>query len=446
MKPSLKFQVIFLTLCLILTNNSWGQWIQQQFPSNEGLYKIRFVNEMTGWVIGSNFIYKTSDGGINWEPQDSTFGGGWGYALCPIDENIAFYASYNSKNKPKTQGIRSTVDGGKTWKTVDSKEFYYLEIEFVSNQTGYAAGCDTNYKALIQKTTDGGATWSLVANQFSPSKDEITGISFIDDKTGWAVSYDGYVFQTVDGGQQWTCLDSIRTAAVYGNPPMRDIEFVTADSGWAVGGISGGMTIARTITGGKGWIINVSHGSSLQEVTFLTSKVGWICGQNNVCPFIAITTDGGISWQDQTPRNLNLTGVQSVSIINETTGWAVGLNFVSKTSIILKIGSPVSVETNRNDFVNLPDQIVLEQNYPNPFNLATQIDYKIIKPSHVALKIYSLNGTAIKTLIDNDHESGNKSVVWDGKDNLGRSVPSGIYIYKIESGNFIVARKMILVK
>lgn len=55
------------------------------------------------------------------------------------------------------------------------------------------------------------------------------------------------------------------------------------------------MTIARTVTGGKGWVIDVIGGSSLREVHFATSKIGWICGESNARPFIAKTVDGGLS-------------------------------------------------------------------------------------------------------------------------------------------------------
>jgi len=115
----------------------------------------------------------------------------------------------------------------------------------------------------------------------------------------------------VNGGEHWSFLDSIRVSSVAAArfKPIRDIKFVTADSGWAIGGLSGVMVIARTTNSGTDWDTPQGIGSSLQEVTFLNNKLGWICGQSNSYPFIAMTTHGGMSWQDQTPRDPVVRGV-----------------------------------------------------------------------------------------------------------------------------------------
>lgn len=321
-----------------------------------------------------------------------------------------------------------------------------MEIEFVNDQIGYAAGGDSgSYKPLIQKTVDGGMTWTLSSDQFSPAKNEITGISFINEQMGWAITYDGYVFQTLDGGNHWSCIDSIRTTLVTGNPPMRDIEFVSADSGWAVGGIAGGMTIARTVTGGKGWIIDVHGGSSLREIHFVTSKIGWICGESNARPFIAKTVDGGLSWEDQTPQINGIVGVQSISIVNQTHGFAAAHKSINRIPIVLTMSNPVSVDLNR-DHITRPDWTVLLNNYPNPFNPDTRINYILNTPSEVSLKIYNVNGEEIITLVSGHQQPGAKTVHWDGRDNQGRMMPSGIYICRLQAGDFVIARKMSLVK
>ncbi len=75
----------------------------------------------------------------------------------------------------------------------------------------------------------------------------------------------------------------------------------------------------------------------------------------------------------------------------------------------------------------------LMKNYPNPFNSATTIEYNLQKSSKVILKIYNTLGQEVRTLIDKFQSYGIKSVVWDGMDNSGKKVSSGVYVYRIQS-------------
>ena len=93
-----------------------------------------------------------------------------------------------------------------------------------------------------------------------------------------------------------------------------------------------------------------------------------------------------------------------------------------------------------------PIEYSLRQNYPNPFNPATTIRYSVQQASHVELKIYDSLGRLIKTLVDELKNSGEYTVAWDAKNNFGRAVPSGVYYYRIETGEFTSAKKMIYVK
>lgn len=88
----------------------------------------------------------------------------------------------------------------------------------------------------------------------------------------------------------------------------------------------------------------------------------------------------------------------------------------------------------------------LEQNYPNPFNPSTIISYNIAKSGNVKLQVYDILGREIKTLINKEQNPGNYNITWDGKDNFGYSLPSGIYLYSIISGDFILTKKMVLIK
>lgn len=96
--------------------------------------------------------------------------------------------------------------------------------------------------------------------------------------------------------------------------------------------------------------------------------------------------------------------------------------------------------------MNIPEEFSLEQNYPNPFNPETTIRFQLPNSADVHLAIYNILGQEVRVLIDKNMELGFHSVVWDGRDNSGNLVTSGIYYYRIRSENFSDLRKMLLMK
>jgi hypothetical protein len=88
----------------------------------------------------------------------------------------------------------------------------------------------------------------------------------------------------------------------------------------------------------------------------------------------------------------------------------------------------------------------LRQNYPNPFNPQTKIEYYLFEESEVELSIYNALGQKVKTLIDQHQIPGGKEVFWDGKDDKGNEVSSGIYFYKLKTNAFYQTKKMLLLR
>ena len=88
----------------------------------------------------------------------------------------------------------------------------------------------------------------------------------------------------------------------------------------------------------------------------------------------------------------------------------------------------------------------LKQNYPNPFNPTTTINYSLKQTVDVKLTIYNVLGQEVRTLVNRRQEAGYQSIVWDGLNNYGARAASGVYIYRIEAGDFVQAKKMILMK
>lgn len=88
----------------------------------------------------------------------------------------------------------------------------------------------------------------------------------------------------------------------------------------------------------------------------------------------------------------------------------------------------------------------LAQNEPNPFNPVTRIEFSIPVAARVTLRVYDLSGTLVRTLVDEFAGPGDRHVEWNGRDERGRRVSSGVYLYELQSGDQSVTRKMTLVK
>jgi polyhydroxybutyrate depolymerase len=124
-------------------------------------------------------------------------------------------------------------------------------------------------------------------------------------------------------------------------------------------------------------------------------------------------------------------------------------NFFSRYDINGLIGGSTGIEEISE---SIPSNFALAQNYPNPFNPSTTISFEIaetskgLKTFEIYLRIYDVTGKLVKTLIDDELKSGYHSVIWDGKDERGNSVESGIYIYKLQADNYTETRRMTLLR
>ena len=91
--------------------------------------------------------------------------------------------------------------------------------------------------------------------------------------------------------------------------------------------------------------------------------------------------------------------------------------------------------------VALPGESSLSQNFPNPFNPATQIEYSITENEFVSLKVYNTLGQLVKSLVSGIIKAGNHTVTFDGT-----KLSSGVYYYRLEAGNKVLVKKMLLTK
>jgi hypothetical protein len=107
---------------------------------------------------------------------------------------------------------------------------------------------------------------------------------------------------------------------------------------------------------------------------------------------------------------------------------------------------PPSMDWEAKTFAKIPVSYGLSQNYPNPFNPETTIRYQIVDAVFVRLTIYNTMGQAVRRLVDKQQNAGYYEVVWNGRDESGLSMGSGMYFVILRAGEFSSMRKVVLMK
>ena len=140
--------------------------------------------------------------------------------------------------------------------------------------------------------------------------------------------------------------------------------------------------------------------------------------------------------------NTGLSG-DVISWLREVNTADAGLNSMTSSGTGFTI---LDANLSVDDEIELPNKFALHPAYPNPFNPMTHIRYDLPQASYVDLRIFDLTGREVRTLARGFDHAGAKSVVWDAKDNHGRSVSAGVYIYRLESTGQVQSQKLILLK
>ena len=96
--------------------------------------------------------------------------------------------------------------------------------------------------------------------------------------------------------------------------------------------------------------------------------------------------------------------------------------------------------------IPIPNQYALGQNYPNPFNPSTTIQFELPEESYTQIAIYDLLGRELIQLVSKIFMAGYHEVIWNGKDSFGRTIPSGMYLYRMDTNGFSSTRKLLFLK
>lgn len=149
---------------------------------------------------------------------------------------------------------------------------------------------------------------------------------------------------------------------------------------------------------------------------------------------IMVSTDQGINWKSYT-SGLNNVIINTISIDSGKYLYAGTYNGLYRAKLANPVGTKADINT------NVPKAFCLGQNYPNPCNPSTTIKYSISRTQFVSLKIFDMLGREIISLVNEEKMPGEYSVNFDGS-----NYPSGTYYYRIQAGNFILTKKLVLIK
>jgi len=400
---------LLLVLILILNSAVLSQSTWNLLPALTGsLNSLYFVNNQTGWVVGSPGVFKTTNGGFNWAIQSSDSARG----VCFINGNTGIIGGHNPKR---------TTDGGAIWTNLSRfADTLVYDISRTDSMILFACGGrpGTSY-GVIWRSIDAGLNWSRVYHYSNAGN--YLSVQFINYNTGWATTHTGGIYRTTNGGMG-SYMSWSPNIAFY------DVFFVDNNTGWLA---SNSATVRKTTSGGlSGWTQQPLPYDNGFAMHFFNSSDGRVVGPNGIMR----TLNGGTNWfLEPSPTSESLNGI---FFTGNDTGYICGNN-----GTILKTVNGGSITNIQNVSSEIPGDYSLSQNYPNPFNPVTKIKFDIPTPSFVKLIVYDVQGQEISTLLSKELNAGTYSIDFDGS-----SLSSGVYFYKITSGNYSVIKKMVLIK
>lgn len=308
------------------------------------MYDVHFPTPTTGFAVGmSNTIFKSTDAGVTWVTQPSSWSGGAFTTFRGVYFTTAQVGVVVGEDN--TSGIiLKTTDGGSTWVSkYSSLTSAPMKAFFIDVNNGWAVGSE----GLILKSSDAGETW---LTQPSGTTEGLTSVHFISTQVGWAIGDNATILSTTNGGTSW-----IPQTNIVGPLPSRTLNavfFADANNGWIVGRTdpSDNGTLLRTTTGGASWTVVNSGMGETEDVHFVDAQTGWIVGQFGQ---IRRSTDGGLTWA---PQTTNTTGYFYATYFRDaSTGWAVGGDGNLTTGLIrLAPIPPLSVTTSASTLTVCP--------------------------------------------------------------------------------------------
>ncbi len=269
--------------------------------------------------------------------------------------------------------------------------------------------------------------WTLVDGDLSPT-----------------YGFDGTTFTNAEAMMSYIVFNPAMTS-----PALTDVSYQAPDGSKYL------ASFAAVTPSNNDWLI--SQPFTLGDEGEVTFKAKSITNQYGLERFNVLVSTGSTNPNDFT----SISGTSYTEAPIAWTSYMYGLNNYANQTIRVAIQcvsndafvfmlddfKVVSAGGTDNDDTTAPVLTnALKGNYPNPFNPETTISYSVEKAGKVTLEVFNILGQKVKTLVNDSRNAGNHNVVWNGKDDAGRAVSSGVYFYRMKNGNYSKTNKMILMK
>ncbi|MCU7501128.1 MAG: T9SS type A sorting domain-containing protein [Bacteroidota bacterium] len=434
-----RLSTLFLLLIAFVSSASvcQAQWMQLKSPSGlpaawataNSIDAFDGDNAVISVNANPGSIYLTSDGGKTWKQIFNSSSSSFVDLSMPAKDNI--WAT-TAKGE-----IYSTSDGGQSWKiqyydnTKSGCMLNFIKMFDLKNGVAMGDNSSSDLPAVFLNTSDGGNTWTSVnpAAFGSSSGDMWRRLDFPSLKTGYFFESGinpQYIYKTLDGGKSWTKLEP--------QTGLMIIKFYDDNLGIYIRMVSkGNLAVCRTKDGGKNFqsvpLPSSGWGNDIEFIPGDPAKVWFTDGTK-----LYFSTDTCATYHEY---QLGVENVMNRDIVfpDKSHGW-----LISDDGIIFKTDQPLYTMDVKDNPAQAADFRLL-QNYPNPFNPSTTISYSIPEGRVVTLKVYDMLGKEVKTLLNEYNDAGNHSLQFNAS-----ALPSGIYLYTIQAGEFRDSKKLLLIK
>jgi hypothetical protein len=153
----------------------------------------------------------------------------------------------------------------------------------------------------------------------------------------------------------------------------------------------------------------------------------------------SVLETAGMTAYASAPDNADLVNNQQTTYIDAAIDGSIDDTILLNNNVLTDVDEKGSAH-------HLPYRFELVQNYPNPFNPVTTIEYSVQSRTSVTIEIFNVLGQKVRKLVNETRSAGSYRIEWSGTDESGRSVSTGVFLYRLQAGDVVQTKKMLLIK